>query len=104
MAETTDVFRYISYLRLRCIWIAISCLVATAIALAVSLALPREYTATARIVIDPPAASDMRAAMAISPIYLESLKTYEQFAASDSLFHKAIDQFALRKMLGDRPI
>jgi len=30
------------------------------------------------------------------PIYLESLKTYEHFATSDSLFSKAIDRFALR--------
>lgn len=104
MAETTDVFRYISYLRLRWLWIAASSAVAAAIALAVSLAMPREYTATARIVVEPPAASDMRAAMAVSPIYLESLKTYEHFAAGDSLFRKAIDQFGLRAVLGARPI
>ena len=39
-----------------------------------------QYTATARVVIEPPAGADLRAAMAVSPIYLESLKTYEQFA------------------------
>ena len=38
------------------------------------------------------------------PGYLESLKTYEEFAANDSLFQKAIDQFQLRAALGARPI
>ena len=57
---------------------------------------PRQYTATARIVIEPPAGTDLRSAMAVSPIYLESLKTYEQFASGDSLFQKAIEQFDLR--------
>ena len=96
MAESLDIFRYISYLRLRWRWIAGCCLVAVALALVVSLLQPREYTATARIVIDPPAASDPRAAVAVSPVYLESLRTYEQFAAGDSVFQKATEKFRLR--------
>jgi uncharacterized protein involved in exopolysaccharide biosynthesis len=67
-----------------------------AIAGVVSATLPRQYTATARIVIDFPAGSDLRSPVAISPIYLESLRTYESFASSDSLFRKAIDKFGLR--------
>ena len=104
MAESLDVFRYISYLRQRWRFAAGSCLVAVALAAAVSLSLPREYTATARIVIEPPAGADPRSAMAVSPIYLESLKTYEEFAASDSLFQKAVDRFQLRALVGARPI
>ena len=95
MAGAFDAFRYISYMRLRWRWIAVSCLTATSLAIVVSLLLPREYTATARIVIEPPAGTDLRAAVAVSPIYLESLKTYEQFADSDSLFRTAVDRFAL---------
>ena len=41
-------------------------------------------------------------AMAVSPIYLESLKTYEHFADSDSLFQKAVEQVRLRALLGAR--
>jgi capsule polysaccharide export protein KpsE/RkpR len=85
-------------------WIAVSCATATALAVAVSLTLPREYTATARIVIEPPAGTDLRAAVAVSPIYLESLRTYEQFADSDSLFRSAVDRFTLRALVGNRPI
>ena len=58
-----------------------------------------QYTATARMVIDPPAGADLRSAMAVSPIYLESLKTYEHFADSDSLFQKAVQQFGLARRL-----
>jgi uncharacterized protein involved in exopolysaccharide biosynthesis len=102
--ESFDAFRYIGYMRSRWRWIAISCAVAAAIALAVSLSQTRQYTATARIVIEPPAGSDLRAAMAVSPIYLESLKTYEHFATGDSLFQKALEQMNLRSLLGSRPI
>lgn len=104
MADSFDAYRYIGYLRSRARWIAASCAIAMLLALAITLLMPRLYTATARIVIEPPAGSDLRSAMAVSPIYLESLKTYEQFAASDTLFRKAIDQFDLRASLGSRPI
>ena len=39
----------------------------------ISLLMPREYTATARVVIEPPAGTDSRAAITVSPVYLESL-------------------------------
>ena len=104
MPESFDAFHYIGYMRSRWRWIAASCLTAVALALAVSLIETPLYTATARVVIEPPAGSDLRSAMAVSPIYLESLKTYEQFASSDSLFQKAIDRFDLRSALGSRTI
>jgi len=95
MSEPFDAFRYIGYLRSRWRWIACSAGVAVALAIIVSLLLPNQYTATARLIIEPPAGTDLRSAMAVSPIYLESLKTYEQLAASDSLFQKAVDRFGL---------
>jgi uncharacterized protein involved in exopolysaccharide biosynthesis len=104
MGDSFDAFRYIGYMRSRWLWIAGSCGVAGILALALSLTMPPQYTATARIVIEPPAGSDLRAAMAVSPIYLESLKTYEQFATSDSLFQNAMAHFGLRKVLGTGPI
>jgi capsule polysaccharide export protein KpsE/RkpR len=64
----------------------------------------REYTATSRIVIEPPAGDVRAAATAVSPIYLESLKTYESFAGSDSLFRKATAQFELRAFFHGRAI
>ena len=105
VGEPIDGFRYISYIASRWRWIALSCAIAVTLAFAVSLSLPRQYTATARIVIEPPAGSDVRAAStAVSPIYFESLKTYESFAASDTLFQKAIAQADLRALLGARSI
>jgi polysaccharide biosynthesis transport protein len=95
MAETLDAFRYISYVRSRWRVVAGSAVIAVAIALIVSFAMTRQYTATARIVIEPPAGTDVRAAVAVSPIYLESLRTYEQFASGDSLFQTAVAKFGL---------
>lgn len=96
MADSFDVFRYIGYLRSRWRPIGISAATAVIAAAAVSVALPKQYTATARVVIEPPAGTDVRAAVAVSPIYLESLRTYEQFASSDSLFQRAVERFGLR--------
>jgi uncharacterized protein involved in exopolysaccharide biosynthesis len=97
MGEPLDAYRYISYWQRHWKWIAISCAVAMVLAAGITLLLPNQYTATARIVIEPPAGTDLRSAMAVSPIYLESLKTYEHFADSDSLFRKAVDQFGLHQ-------
>jgi uncharacterized protein involved in exopolysaccharide biosynthesis len=96
MNEPFDAYRYIGYLRARWRWIAVSAALAVVLAAAASLAMTPQYTATARVVIEPPAGADLRAAMAVSPIYLESLKTYERFADSDSLFQKAVRQFGLQ--------
>ena len=105
MPESFDAFRYIGYLRRRLRWIAGVCAATVALALAISLMLPREYTATARLVIEPPSGGDLRmTAVAVSPIYLESLKTYEHFAASDSLFAKALEQSGVRRTLAAKPI
>ena len=95
MSEPFDAYRYIGYLRARWQWIAASAALAAGLAAAASLVMTPQYTATARLVVDPPAGADLRAAMAVSPIYLESLKTYEHFATSDSLFQKAVRQFGL---------
>jgi uncharacterized protein involved in exopolysaccharide biosynthesis len=66
--------------------------------------LPKEYTAQALLIIEPPAGTDPRASTAVSPIYLESLKTYERFASSDQLFAQAADRFELRKRWPKRPL
>jgi capsule polysaccharide export protein KpsE/RkpR len=58
--------------------------------------LPHRYTATASILIEPPAGNDPRGATAVSPIYLESLKTYEHLASADTLFTQAVDHLSLR--------
>lgn len=82
---------------------ALACGVAVTLALLASLVVANEYTATTRIVIEPPAGTDLRASMAVSPIYLESLKTYELVASGDRLFLDAIEHFKLpRRMAIDR--
>ncbi|HLW76599.1 MAG TPA: hypothetical protein VKS01_06425, partial [Bryobacteraceae bacterium] len=55
-----------------------------------------QYTATASIVIDPPAGTDARGSITVSPVYFESLRAYETLASSDTLFERALDKFHLR--------
>src|SRR5437762_14191611 len=95
MTETFDPIEYLSFVRER--WKFAAATIAAAVLLTgiACWVLPRSYTATATLVIEPPAGNDPRTATAISPIYLESLKTYEQFASSDSLFAKAVQKFHL---------
>ena len=95
MVESLDSYRYIRYIQSRWRQIGATAAIAMALALGASLLMTARYTATARIVIQPPAGADVRTAMAVSPIYLESLKTYEEFASGDSLFQKAAAQFQL---------
>jgi uncharacterized protein involved in exopolysaccharide biosynthesis len=104
MPESVNAYRYLSFLLSRWRFIAISCAIATGLSLAVSLTLPNKYTATCRILIEPPAGTDIRSALAVSPIYLEALKTYEHFATSDNLFLRALDQFHLRQRFPETPI
>ena len=96
MSDPLEPYRYIGKIRTRWRLIAASVAAAGLLSLGASLLRTPQYTATARIVIDPPAGTDLRSAMAVSPIYLESLRTYEQFATSDSLFLKAVNHFGLR--------
>lgn len=97
MYHSFDAFEYIQYLRSRWLVVVTACGLATALALGVSLLLPKKYTATASVIIEPPGGSDARLTTAVSSMYLESLKTYELFATSDSLFAKAAERFHLRQ-------
>ncbi|HTQ56276.1 MAG TPA: hypothetical protein VMI94_17530 [Bryobacteraceae bacterium] len=104
MAETVNTYRYLSYLGSRWRSIAASCGIAAGLALAVSILQPQQYTATCQLLIEPPAGTDIRSILAVSPIYLESLKTYEHFATSDSLFLRALDRFQLRRRFPARSV
>jgi len=95
MAESFDLFRYFDHLRARWRVILIACVAAAVLALLAALLTPSEYTATARVMIEPPAGTDPRVALAVSPVYLESLKSYELLASGDRLFLDALDHFKL---------
>jgi capsular polysaccharide biosynthesis protein len=99
-----NAFEYIEYLRARWRLIATACVSAVLVSFAASMLLPKRYTATASIVIEPPAGNDVRTATAVSPVYLESLRTYERFAASDTLFAGAVEHFHLASSGDSRTI
>jgi len=97
MPESFEMFRYLDYLRRRWMVIAGAVGVAVALALVAGLLTPAQYTATARILIESPAAGDLRASMAVSPVYLESLKSYAILASGDRLFADAVEHFHIRR-------
>ncbi len=92
-----DGLEFLEYLWSRRWMLAATCAAALAITGVVSALLPSRYTATASVLIEPPGGNDPRAATAVSPVYLESLKTYELLASSDSLFARALDDLQLRR-------
>ncbi len=75
----------------------IACVVAVALAAGVTYFIPKRYTATAKILIEPPAGNDPRSATAVSTVYLDSLKTYVDLVSTDTLFVGAIDKLGLHK-------
>jgi uncharacterized protein involved in exopolysaccharide biosynthesis len=95
MGDAFDPLEFLTFLQKHARFAASAVITAVVLTLAACWLLPPRYTATATLVIEPPVANDPRAATAVTPVYLESLKTYEQFAASDSLFQKACLQFHL---------
>src|SRR5579863_223015 len=99
MQDAFNPIEFLEYVRGRWRVLASACALAAALAVAGSLVLPKRYTANAVIVIEPPG-NDPRAATVVSPMYLESLKTYERFALSDSLFARAAQRFHLQDASG----
>ena len=96
MSDPFDGRLYLAHLRRRWRLPAAMLAIALTTSLVFSLLQTRRYTARVSLVIEPPASSDSRAAMAVSPIYLELLRTYEHFASSDHLFAQAARKFGLR--------
>ncbi len=99
MSEPFDAYEYAAYLRMRWRFFAIACGSSAALTLIVGLLLPKQYTATVNIVIEP--AGDSRSASVVSPVYLESLRTYETFASSGVNFERAVNRFHLRQSYPD---
>jgi uncharacterized protein involved in exopolysaccharide biosynthesis len=95
--DSGDGLEFVDYFWRRKALVGAACAAALALAGGVSAFLPFRYTATASVLIEPPAGNDPRAATAVSPVYLESLKTYELLASSDTLFARALDDLQLRQ-------
>jgi uncharacterized protein involved in exopolysaccharide biosynthesis len=95
---------YLDHLRRRWRFPLVAAAVALTAALVFTFAQTPKYTAQVDLIIEPPAANDPRAAMAVSPIYLESLKTYEHLASSNHIFAEAAVKFGLRMRDPERRI
>jgi len=97
MRNASEGLEFAGYLWRSRALVGIACASALAVAGIVSLLLPAHYTATASILIEPPGGNDPRSATAVSTVYLESLKTYERMASSDTLFEHALDDLHIRQ-------
>lgn len=97
MADSFNLFEYLRYLNNQRRWLVAAVGVAAAVALVISLMLAPRYTATTRLIIEPPAGTEARVPQVVTPQYLESLRTFESLATSDSLFERAMERFGLRK-------
>jgi uncharacterized protein involved in exopolysaccharide biosynthesis len=102
--ESFDAYEYLRYLRSRSGFILVVSLSAAVLVLIISLLLPKQYTATASLMIDPPLADDPRVSVAVNPTYLESLRSYELLASSDTLFARAVEKFHLRDGRAGTPL
>ncbi len=95
MTERFDPFEYLLYLRKRWRFAMLTIAGAMLLTAIACLLMTPLYTATARLIIDPPAGPDPRTSTAINAVYLESLKSYEAFASSDAVFAKAVEKYHL---------
>ena len=74
---------------------AVSVAAAAVLAFGISEMMPRKYTATSTVIIDPPPTNDPRTTTALNPAYLDSLTTFEHYFTSDTLFLQAARRFHL---------
>jgi uncharacterized protein involved in exopolysaccharide biosynthesis len=102
--EALDLFPFARFAASHWRVLAVSCGLCISLTAAISLLLPKKYTATVSMLIEPPAGNDPRGTTAVSPVYLESLKTYEHFANSDSLFEQALKDLNIRALYSGVPI
>jgi uncharacterized protein involved in exopolysaccharide biosynthesis len=100
LRDSFDAFDYFDHLRSHWRIIGFALTAAIGLAFVISLLLPKRYTASTSILIDPPGFNDVRTATAVSPVYLESLRSFERFAASDKLFADAVQKFHLQDDAG----
>ena len=66
--------------------------------------LPKKYTSEALLLIEAPGSSGSRSRLLVSPVYLDSLRTYALLASSDELFEKAVNSLGLRDAGGGRSL
>jgi capsular polysaccharide biosynthesis protein len=99
-----ELLEFIDYARSKWRFVAIAAAVAVLTAAVAAWSLTPRYTATASILIDAPGGADPGSAAAVTPVYLESLRTYEHFASSDSLFAEATARLHIRERYAGVPI
>ncbi len=96
MLEPLDPVEFLSALARRWKRIAVVAGGAAAIALIASLLLPKKYEATALLMIQPAVGGPPSSAV-MSPAYLDSLRSYEQFVESDGVVESLLRETHLNE-------
>jgi uncharacterized protein involved in exopolysaccharide biosynthesis len=94
MPESLDLQKCAAHMARRWRVIAASCIVAIVTTTVFTLLQTKQFTSRARVLIIPPT-SESFPPTALSPTYMESLRTYEYLAMSDSLFKKAEEDLGI---------
>src|SRR5580658_2713406 len=89
MLEPLDPLAFLSALQKRWKRVAAVAMGAGLLALVVSLLLPKKYEATTLLMIQPAMGGPAPSA-AMSPAYLDSLRSYEQFVESDGVLENLL--------------
>lgn len=104
MPEPVSAYQFLQHLAARWRVPVIACATAAVLAFAGSKLMTKEYVATARILIEPPGTSDPRSALVVTPVYMDSLRTYILFASSDELFKEAVETLGIRDPEDPKPL
>ncbi len=104
MPEPVSAYQFLQHLAARWRVPVIACATAAVLAFAGSKLMTKEYVATARILIEPPGTSDPRSALVVTPVYMDSLRTYTLFASSDELFKEAVETLGIRDPDDPKPL
>ena len=104
MPEPVSAYQFLQHVAARWRVPVIACVTAAVLAFAGSKLMTKEYVAAARILIEPPGTSDPRSALVVSPVYMDSLRTYTLFASSDELFKEAVETLGIRDPEDPKPL
>jgi uncharacterized protein involved in exopolysaccharide biosynthesis len=104
VTDSFESFDFPNYLKRKWRYCVLACAVAVALALVGSLLLPKQYSSTATLLIEPPQVADLRVMATASSVYLESLKAYEHVASGNKLFQRAVQKFDLRSSYPGEPL
>ena len=104
MTESFSASQYLRHVRTSWPVLAVACVVAAVLTYLGNQLMTPQYTAEARVRIELPGSDDPHSALVISPVYMDSLKTYALLASGNELFAETVDALGLRDAEHPEPL